>query len=64
MQSEIFDAFRSIGLAEDKTAKAAAALNETDKDVAATKNDMANMKWMMGFVLAFQVAIFAKLFLH
>jgi hypothetical protein len=64
MQSEVFDAFRSIGVAEDKAAKAAAALNERDKDVAALKSDMAMMKWMMGFVLAFQVAIFAKLFLH
>jgi len=64
MQSEVFDAFRSIGVAEDKAAKAAAALNERDKDVAALKSDMAIMKWMMGFVLAFQVAIFAKLFLH
>jgi len=64
MQSEVFDAFRSIGVAEDKAAKAAAALNERDKDVAALKSDMAMMKWMMGFVLAFQVAIFAKLCLH
>ncbi len=64
MQSEVFDAFRSIGVAEDKAAKAAAALNERDKDVAALKSDMAMMKWMMGFVLAFQVAIFAKLFLY
>jgi len=64
MQSEVFDAFRSIGVAEDKAAKAAAALNERDKDAAALKSDMVILKWMMGFVLAFQVAIFAKLFLH
>jgi hypothetical protein len=64
MQSEVFDAFRSIGVEEDKALKAAAALNERDKDVQSLKNDMGIMKWMMGFVLAFQVAIFVKLFVH
>ena len=64
MQSEVFDAFRSIGVAEDKAAKAAAALNEPDKDVATLKSDMSVMKWMLGFVLAFQVGIFVKLFVH
>ena len=28
------------------------------------RRDMLVIKWMMGFVLAFQVAIFAKLFMH
>ncbi len=64
MQSEVFDAFRSIGVTEDKALKAATALNERDRDVAVLKADMSVMKWMMGFVLAFQVAIFVKLFIH
>ena len=33
-------------------------------DVASLKSDMNVMKWMMGFVLAFQVAIFVKMFVH
>lgn len=35
-------------------------------DVRATalQGEVNILKWMMGFVLAFQVAIFAKLFLH
>jgi hypothetical protein len=32
--------------------------------VASLKTDTSILKWMMGFVLAFQVAIFAKLFLE
>jgi hypothetical protein len=32
--------------------------------VASLKTDTAILKWMMGFVLAFQAAIFAKLFFH
>jgi hypothetical protein len=33
-------------------------------DVSKLKTDVGIMKWMMGFVLAFQIAIFVKLFLH
>ncbi len=34
------------------------------RDVAELKRDSLLMKWMLGFVLAFQVAMFIKLFLH
>jgi len=64
MQTEVFEAFRAIDIPEDKALKAAAALSKRDDDVASLKTDTAILKWMMGFVLAFQVAIFAKLFLH
>jgi hypothetical protein len=64
MQSEVFEAFRAIDIPEDKALKAATALSKRDDDVGALKNDMAVMKWMMGFVLAFQVAIIVKLFMH
>jgi len=33
-------------------------------DMAALKTDTNLLKWMMGFVLAFQVGIFMKLFIH
>jgi hypothetical protein len=49
---------------EEKAVKAATALNERDKDVVLLKSGMSVVKWMMGFVLAFQIAIFAKLFIH
>jgi len=32
--------------------------------VTTLKADMNLLKWMMGFVLAFQVGIFVKLFIH
>lgn len=35
-----------------------------DDDVNGLKSDMNLMKWMLGFVLAFQIGIFAKLFIH
>lgn len=61
---EVFEAFRAIDISEDKVLKAAAALSKRDDDVASLKTDTSILKWMMGFVLAIQVAIFAKLFLH
>lgn len=64
MQSEVFEAFRAIDVPEDKALKAAQALSRRDDDVAGLKSDMTLMKWMMGFVLAIQVAIFIKLFVH
>lgn len=64
IQSEIFDAFRSIGVDEDKAVKAAAALSKRDDDVSLLKTDMNLIKWMVGFVLAFQLAVFVKLFVH
>jgi len=64
MQTEVFEAFRAIDIPEDKALKAAAALSKRDDDVASLKTDTSILKWMMGFVLAFQVPIFAKLFLH
>lgn len=64
MQSEVFEAFRAIDIPEEKALKAATALSKRDDDVATLRHDMALMKWMLGFVLAFQVAIVVKLFVH
>ncbi len=63
IQAEIFEAFRAIDVPEDKAMKAAQALSKRDEDVASLKSDMLLLKWMLGFVLAFQVAIFVKLFI-
>jgi len=62
MQSEVYEAFRAIDIPEEKAVKAAAALSKRDEDVGALKSDMLVMKWMLGFILAFQVGIFVKLF--
>jgi hypothetical protein len=64
MQSEVFEAFRSIDIPEDKALKAAAALAKRDDDVGALKADVQLMKWMLGFVLAFQIALLFKAFAH
>ena len=62
MHSELFEAFRAIDIREEKALKAASALSRRDDDVSAIKAELLLIKWMMGFVLAFQVAIFVKMF--
>jgi hypothetical protein len=64
MQSEVFEALRSIDVPEDKALKAAGALARRDDDVAGLKSDMQLVKWMLGFVLAFQIAVVIKLFVR
>ena len=75
IQSEVFEAFRAIDIPEDKAMKAAAALSKRDEDVFGVLNkhtdelhtiraEILLMKWMIGVVVAFQVAIFVKLFIH
>ncbi len=49
---------------EDKAIKAATALSKRDDEVSSLQADMLVLKWMLGFVLAFQLGIFAKLFLN
>jgi hypothetical protein len=40
------------------------AVGELDRRTAAVERDTLLLKWMVGFVLAFQIAMLAKLFLH
>ena len=64
MISEIYDALTAAGAPEEKARKAAEALAKNDDRLGKIEADMLLLKWMMGFVLAFQVAISAKLFIH
>ncbi len=62
MQMDVFEAFRAIDVPEDKAMRAATALSRRDEDVVALKADVLLLKWMVGFVLAFQVAFASKMF--
>ena len=64
MRSEVFEAFRATDIPEDKVLRAATALSKRDDDVLSLKSELLVIKWMMGFVLAFQAAIFGKMFMH
>ena len=64
--SEVFKAFRSAGVPEDKAHEAAAALAAenltTNRDILELKSVQRLHSWMIGFNLAFTVAILWKVF--
>ncbi len=73
MISEVYDAFRSAGVPEEKARKAAEALSsdavapkgdmlKLDKEMAAMRIDIVVLKWMVGLVIALAVANFGKQF--
>jgi len=64
MLSEIYDALTAAGAPKDKAREAAEALTENEDRLARIGADMFVIKWMAAFVLAFQVAISAKLFMY
>ena len=64
MVSEVYDALVAAGSPEEKARKAAEALTKNEDRLAKIEAELLLIKWMMGFVLAFQVAIAGKLFLH
>ena len=77
MISEIYDALASAASPEDKARRAAEAVARDDRlgkiddrllkieeRLTKAEGESLLIKWMMGFVLAFQVAIFTKLFFH
>jgi len=61
MEAEVFDAFRSIGV---PAMAAAQMLSRRDADIVSLKADMGLLKWMVGAVMALNIAILLKLFLH
>ena len=62
MISEVYDALISAGADEMKARAAASAIANYDDRFNRLEKDIAIMKWMLGFVLAMQVAILWKVF--
>ncbi|MBI5120535.1 MAG: integrase [Rhodospirillales bacterium] len=56
MISEVFEAFRSVGVPEDKARAAAEALAEdqlaTKSDISKLEKEILVLKWMVGVVIA------------
>ncbi len=52
METEVFEAFRSVGAPEDKAMQAAAALSRRDADVGELKRDLPLLRWMVGGLYA------------
>ena len=62
MISEAYDALISAGADEEKAREAAKAVAQYDKDIAEIKASLMLVKWMVGFNLAFTLAVLWKVF--
>ena len=57
MNSEVYDALLSAGADEAKAREAAKSVARHDADIAEIKASLLLLKWMVGFILAFVVAL-------
>jgi hypothetical protein len=62
MIAEVYDAFKSAGAEDDKARAAAQAIVEYSRDITEPKGSLALLKWMVGFNLAFTMAVVWKVF--
>jgi len=69
MISEVYDAFIAAGAPEDKARKAAEALanydqrfDKVEREILRTQAELILLKWMVGFVIALDVAILIRVF--
>ena len=62
MISEVYDAFIAAGTPEDKAKKAAEAIANYESRFNRIDTQLILLKWMVGFNLAFTMAIVYKLF--
>lgn len=62
MIAEVYDAFRSAGADDDKARAAAEAIAEYSRDITEIKGSLTLSKGMIGFNLAFTMAVLWKVF--
>jgi len=62
MISEVYDALKDAGASEEKARKAAEAIAAYENRFNRIEQDLAIVKWMLGFVLAMVTAILWKVF--
>ena len=57
MNSEVYDALVDAGADETKAREAAKSVAQYDSDIAEIKASLLLLKWMVGFVLVFVLAL-------
>ena len=62
MNSEVYEALVSAGADEVKAREAAKSVARYDTDIAEIKASLLLLKWMVGFILAFVVALTWRVF--
>lgn len=64
MISEVYDAFVAAGAPEDKARKAAEALADYENRFTGIDAELLVVKWMVGFVIALDIAILVRVFVR
>jgi len=63
MIAEVYDAFTDAGASKEKAEAASKAVaQQSDRDISEVKLDLHLLKWMIGFNLAFTMALLWKVF--
>ena len=62
MIAEVYDALTDAGASKEKAEAAAKAVAQYDRDISVIKGDLQLLKWMVGFNLAFSMAMLWKIF--
>lgn len=62
MISEVYEAFIDGGVSPEKAKKAAESIAKYDSDIAELKSGQRLLQWMVGFNLAFTMAMLWKIF--
>ena len=62
MNSEVYAALVDAGADDDKAREAAKSVAQYDSDIAEIKASLLLLKWMVGFTLAFVVAMTWRVF--
>ncbi len=62
MIAEVYDALKEAGASDEKAKLAAQAVAQYDKDIAEVKASLLLVKWMVGFNLAFTMAVLWRVF--
>lgn len=62
MIAEVYDALTDAGATKEKAEAAAKAVAQYDRDISEVKSDLHLLKWMIGFNLAFTMAMLWKIF--
>jgi hypothetical protein len=62
MIAEVHDVSKSAGAEDDKARAAAQAIAEYSRDITELKGSLTLLKWMVGFNLAFTMAVVWKVF--
>lgn len=62
MDTDVYNAFRSLGVEDEKALKAAEALSRRDTDVVGLQKDFAVLRWMVGANIGLSLVIIGGVF--